>query len=121
MDPIFAALIAGLAKLAEPAVRDAYDGLKNLIVKKLGARHAVPKAVVELEEKPESPGRKQTLKEEVAASGLDEDKEIVSAAKALTEQLKKLPGGQQVVQQNVTGDRNIFSGTGDVKVSGPQT
>lgn len=121
MDPIFVALLAAVAKLAEPAVRDAYDGLKNLITKKLGARHAVPKAIQELEEKPESVGRQQTLKEEVAASQLDGDKEIVSAASALIEQLKKLPGGQQVVQQNVTGDRNIFSGTGNVNVSGPQT
>ena len=34
MEPITTALVAALGKLAEPAVKDAYEGLKALIMKK---------------------------------------------------------------------------------------
>ena len=121
MDPISVALIAAVTKLAESGIQDAYEGLKKLIVKKFGGRHALTKAVQDLETKPASAGRRETLQEEVTASKAAGDEELLAAANALLEQLKKLPGGQQLVQQTVTGDHNIFSGSGNVNVSGRET
>jgi hypothetical protein len=118
MEPLTTALIAALAKVAEPAVKDAYEGLKALITKKLGARHAVVDAVTSLEKKPDSAGRRETLDEEIAGSGAATDAEIVAAARGLLEKVKQHGGGQEIVRQKVIGDRNIFSGTGDIHLGG---
>ena len=71
-----------------------------------------------MEAKPDSPGRRETLTEELAASDAAKDAEIVAAAQALLDRVRQLPGGQEVVRQTVTGDRNIFSGTGDIHIGG---
>jgi hypothetical protein len=118
MEPITTALVAALGKLAEPAVRDAYEGLKRLIAKKLGPRHPVVDAVDQLEKKPDSNGRRETLGEEITGSAATTDREILAAAQMLLEQVKKHGGVTQNVQQNVTGHRNIFSGTGDINIGG---
>ena len=118
MEPITTAIIAALAGLAEPAVRDAYEGLKSLILRKLGVGHEVVGAVENLEKKPESAGRRETLKEELAASPIAADDEVLAAARALLEALQKQPGGPQIIQQTVTGSRNVFSGTGDIHIGG---
>jgi hypothetical protein len=118
MEPIATALVAALTKLAEPAVKDAYEGVKALILKKLGARHPAVEAVESLEKKPDSAGRRETLDEEIAGSAAATDTEIVAAARALLENVKKHGGSQDIVQQNVTGNRNIFSGTGDINIGG---
>ena len=119
MEPITTAIVAALASLAEPAVKDAYQALKSLIVRKLGEGSEVLTAVESLESKPDSAGRRETLNEEVAASPAAGDAEILAAVQALTAALEKLPGGSCHVQQSVTGDRNVFSGTGDISIGGP--
>jgi hypothetical protein len=118
MDPISTAILAGLAKLAEPAIRDAYKGLKSVIVKKFGANHEVVQAVENVEEKPDSSGRRETLKEEIASSKAEADAEIVAAARALLQKLQEQPGGQQIIHQIVTGNHNIFTGHGDIHIGG---
>jgi disulfide oxidoreductase YuzD len=118
MDPITTAILAALAKLAEPAIKDAYDGLKAIIKRKFGANHEVVQAVDRVEEKPDSSGRRETLKEEIVGSGALADPEIAAAAHSLLEKLKQQPGGQEIVHQIVTGNRNIFSGTGDIHIEG---
>jgi disulfide oxidoreductase YuzD len=120
MDPISTAILAALAKLAEPAIKDAYDGLKAIIKRKFGAHHEVVQAVENLEKKPNSIGRREMLKEEIVGSGAVADTEILAAARSLIENLKKQPGGQEIVQQIVTGNQNIFSGTGDIHIGGTQ-
>ena len=75
-------------------------------------------AVGSLEQKPESNGRRETLGEELAGSAVAADAEIVSAARALLEQVQKHGGLQQNVRQDVAGNRNIFSGTGDINIGG---
>ena len=92
--------------------------MKNLIGKKIGARHGVLDAVDNVEKKPESSGRRQTLAEEVGSSGLATEPQVVDAAQRLLESVEKLPGGEQHVRQTVTGNRNIFSGTGDIHIGG---
>ena len=118
MEPITTALVAALGKLAEPAVKDAYDALKRLLAKKLGVGHPAVEAVDQLEKKPESNGRREILGEELASSSAATDQEILSSVQALLEQVKKPGGVTHTVQQSVTGDRNIFSGTGDIHIGG---
>jgi hypothetical protein len=121
MDPISTALVAALGKLGETAVIDAYNALKAALKKKFGKHSDLADALEGLEKKPESSGRRETLREEVVAAGANQDREIIKVANALIEILKAQPGGKKIIQQTVTGDQNIFSGTGDVKISSGQT
>ena len=119
MEPITTAIIAALAKLAEPAVKDAYDGLKTLLINKFGKNSELVEAVEKVEAKPDSLGRQTMLQEEVLVAKVEQDPEILKAAEVLIEQIKAQPGGQQVthnVTQTVTGSQNTFSGTGNVSV-----
>ena len=116
MDPLTTAVLAALTKLTEPAIKDAYEGLKALIVKKFGSKHEVTKAVESLEQKPESTGRRETLQEEATTAKVLDDRDIAAAVNTLLERLGKQPGGQQTVQQTVIGNKNVFSGTGDIHI-----
>jgi hypothetical protein len=85
MDPItliVAALATGAAAAAKDvggdAVKSAFNGLKALIVKKLGGKADVANAVAQVEQKPESAGRKETLKEELETAGADKDAEVLA-------------------------------------------
>jgi isoaspartyl peptidase/L-asparaginase-like protein (Ntn-hydrolase superfamily) len=73
MDPITIAIIAaatagvagGAGKVAEESVVDAYNALKELLKRKLGAESKVVKAVEEVEANPESKSRPATLLREL--------------------------------------------------------
>ena len=117
MDLIYSAIIAALGKLGEHTIKDGYEALKALIKRKFGQHQDLNDAIQKIEDKPDSPGRRETLKEEINAVKVDQDEEIVKVAAALLEKLKALPGGQQIIQQTVTGNENIFSGTGNVNVT----
>jgi disulfide oxidoreductase YuzD len=91
MDPITTAILAALAKLAEPAIKDSYEGLKAIIVRKFGTHHEIVRAVDNLEKKPDSAGRKETLKEEIVGSGAVADTELLAAANSLLARLKEPP------------------------------
>ena len=124
MDPITAAIVAavaaGAAKVGGQAVADAYAGLKALLKRKFGAESKVVKATEEVEANPQSKSRPATLSEEVTAAKVDQDPEILKAAEALLAKLKDAPGGQTILNQTVSGSGHIFSGTGNVTVSGPR-
>jgi hypothetical protein len=100
---IAAALAAGLVRSAgtigEKVIEDGYEALKNLLKRKLGEGSAVVKAVDDLEMKPESDGRKQTLQEEVKEARIDDDPQIRDAALDLLARIKSQPGGERHVQQ----------------------
>jgi hypothetical protein len=125
MDPITTAFLAALAtgigagapQVAEQAIIDGYNALKFAIQKKFGQESAIVEAVEKLEVKPKSTGRQTTLHEEIIDSGADQDPELLNAATALLAIIKELPEGQTIVKQVVTGNRNIFSGSGDVNVT----
>lgn len=92
MDPltlIVTAVVTGAALALKPvteqAVKDAYAGLKRLIVDRYGDKGDVAQAVASVENKPESEGRKVTLKEELADAGADQDERLLQAAKELLE------------------------------------
>lgn len=90
--------------------------MKAIIRRKFGTHHKGVQAVESFEKKPDSVGRRETLKEEIVNSGAAAAAEVLGAARYLLENLKKQPGGQEIVQQIVTGNQNIFSGTGDVHI-----
>ena len=117
MEPVSTAIIAALGMLTEKVIQDAYDGLKSLLIKKFGTDSDVVVRAQALEKNPDSAGRRETLKEELAAAHASSDDEIVAAAHALIEAIKSQPGGEQTINQTVTGDHNIFSGSGNITIN----
>jgi hypothetical protein len=117
MEPVSTAIIAALGMLTEKVVQDAYCSLKSLLVKKFGNSSELVSTADGLEKNPDSAGRRATLKEELAAANADDDADIVAAAQALIEAIKSQPGGEQTINQTVTGDHNIFSGSGNVTIN----
>jgi disulfide oxidoreductase YuzD len=120
MDIICTAILAATAKLSEAAIKDSYDGLKKLIQRKFGKQSDVAKAVDQLEQKPASAGRSAVLQEEILNVGAVNDTEIIIAAKALLEKLNEKEERKTIVQQSVSGNQNIFSGSGNVSVNSNQ-
>ncbi|WP_417915800.1 hypothetical protein [Candidatus Electronema sp. JC] len=114
MDIIIAAIAGALGNLSSDAVKAAYKGMKDVLLRKFGAESDLADAVKKLEQKPDAQARQQLLKEEAEAAGADKDEEIMKAAQALLDAVKAQPGGG--VKISVTGDGNIFSGSGNVTV-----
>ena len=114
MDPItlaiVAAVTAGVTKVGEQVIVDAYAALKAVLQRKFGAQSEVAKAVEGVEARPDSQSRKGTLQEEVAASRADQDPEVLAAAQALLEKIKAQPNGARIVQR-ATG--NYIAQAGD--------
>ena len=116
MDPITLAIVGALASLSQTAIKDAYQGIKALIQKKYGSDSKAAKAVNDLEANPKSEGRKAVLNEELVSAGAGKDVELAAQAQNLLRLLKDLPATSVTVEQSVKGDKNIFSGTGNVTV-----
>lgn len=113
MDPvslIVAALAAGasaaLKDTAAEAVKDAYNGLKSLLKRKLGDK---PAAQVVIDKHEESPDVwEKPLEDEIKQSGIADDEEVVKAAQKLMELVD--PDGARAGKYNV----NISGGKGIV-------
>jgi hypothetical protein len=107
---IIAALAAGastaLRDTAAEAVKDAYNGLKSLLKRKLGDK---PAAQVVIDKHEESPDVwEKPLEEEIKLSGVGDDEEVVRAAQKLMELVD--PDGARAGKYNV----NISGGKGIV-------
>lgn len=88
MDPItliVAALTAGVAastkNVAGQAIKDAYDVLKGLILRKFGDKPKVQEELTSHAEDPDTYGK--PIKKVLAQAGADRDQEIIEAAKKL--------------------------------------
>jgi hypothetical protein len=122
MDPvtlaITAALSAGAASgatdVAKKAIVDGYEALKALLKRKFGSNGHVADAIDKLQTKPDSPGHKAVLEEELTKAKAADDPELLFAAQSLLDLIKKLPQGEQHVQQ-------IAQGTGIAQASGGGT
>lgn len=130
MDPITTAIVAAIAagaasgatEVGKKTIVDAYGALKAFLTKKFGADGDLVDAIDKLEKKPGSAGRKEMLKEEVAAAEADQDPEVLAAAQALLDKIMAQPGGEQHVQTAIgsyiaQADRG---GTATVKVNHPK-
>lgn len=123
MDPITAAILAGVATGAASGVTDvvtkqgitgAYHALKQLLNAKFGSQSDVAQAIEKVEAKPDSSARRTVLQEEIEASRANQDATLVAAAQELLAKFDALPNSQQVLQ-TVTGDANIvISGSGNI-------
>jgi hypothetical protein len=91
----------------EASVKDAYAGLKGLVLRKLGKQGDVAGAVESVEKKPESAGHKQVLQEELTAAGAGRDQEVVDTA---TELLKLLEGNSPGITGGLVGQINAAGG-----------
>uniref|UniRef100_UPI004055D1A3 hypothetical protein n=1 Tax=Candidatus Electronema sp. TaxID=2698783 RepID=UPI004055D1A3 len=114
MDIIIAAIAGALGNLSSDAVKAAYKGMKDVLLRKFGADSDLADAVKKLEKQPDAKWRQDALQGEAEAAGADKDEEIIKAAQALLDAVKAQPGGG--VKISVTGDGNIFSGSGNVTV-----
>jgi formiminotetrahydrofolate cyclodeaminase len=131
MDPITiiaSALVAGAAagvtSVAEQGVKEAYNGLKALIQRKFGDKGDVVSAVEQVEKKPESSGRQQMLKEELADADAGQDAEVLKAAQDLLALLqpKSADSSQQAVADHgaaaATGRGAAQVGDGNIALTG---
>ena len=120
MDIIIPAIAGALGNLGSAAVLGAYQAVKTLVQRKFGADHKMTKAIEELEQEPDSDGRKLVLQEAAKKAGADKDEEIIKAAQALLDAVKAQPGGaeavQNIVKQIVIGKKNIVAGVGDINI-----
>ena len=87
MDPVTAIVTAlavgaaaGLKDDATQGVKDAYAGLKALISRKYQSARG---SVARLEEKPDLPGRKASVAEDLVAAGAQDDEELAQCAAAV--------------------------------------
>jgi hypothetical protein len=76
--------VAGLRDSASTAVKDAYAALKRLISDRYRDVDVMP-----VERRPESLAKRQSLEEDLVASGVDADAEVLQAARGLIEQVKR--------------------------------
>jgi hypothetical protein len=116
MDPItiiVTALVGGVAagatSVAEEAVKEAYAGLKGLILRKFGGQRAVAQAVELVEEDPKAAGRKELLKGELEATDAAEDTEVLEAARNL---LALLQPETAASSQQASADHGSAAATG---------
>lgn len=88
MDPITTALVAGatfvLKGVASEAVKDAYRGLRDLLVGKLTS-------LPNLEEEPEDQDYRKAAEKELQKKGLAEDSGVLEKASELTQAIEREP------------------------------
>lgn len=92
VDPITTAILTVLPSLAaetvKSGVKDAYEGLKAVIVRKWGDAAPISKAVTALERDPESKAQAAVLEEKVKATKATEDADVADALRKLLDQMK---------------------------------
>jgi hypothetical protein len=120
MDPITAAILAGLAsgatKVGERSLTDAYSLLRRLIQRKYGSNSDLDRAVQSVEANPNSASRRNVLEESIGIAGATRDRELLEAADRVLRQVDSLPQGRQLIQTIqagrwvVAGDINVGPG-----------
>jgi len=104
MDPVtttlVSAFIAGAAKSAvnvgDQAVTDAYAALKNIVTSSYKHATELLRSIAGLEAKPDSPGRRETLAEELKTVNAVDDEKLVAAAEAVVAAAEKSPEAQTI-------------------------
>jgi hypothetical protein len=110
MDPITTTILAALgvmgSEVIKSGVKDAYEGLKAVIHRKWGEGAPISKAIVALEEDPQSTAQAAVLEEKVGQVKAADDAEVARALHRLVEQMKTDGlGGEAVakIQFNMSG------------------
>lgn len=132
MDPITTAIVLALPRLAadivRTAVKDAYEGLKAVILRKWGEASPLAGALAALEANPKSQGQAMVLAENLAATRATADDDVMQALALLVGELRKQGIGSESVAkinigitggtQGVVGSQNVSVGSMSVGVSG---
>lgn len=116
MDPITLAFVTALttglaAGASQQITSETYSTLKNIIKRKFGGKSEIANAIDNLEKKPISTGRQQTLHEEVIAIQLDKDIEILNLAQTLLDRIN----ADGVNAQQITNFQYVVGDGNDVK------
>jgi hypothetical protein len=98
-----------------PAVKDAYEGLKKLVLERFSQEHReLPTVIRDLEESTREHQLRETdLAEQVQKSGAARDENVLAVATALLQKLKQTPGGIPLIehiQQSAIGEHNFQAG-----------
>jgi len=114
MDPItliLTALSAGTAAsikdTASAAIKDSYNGLKTLILRKFAAISTAEVALKEYEKKPDV--WKAPLEEAFRETGIDQDQEIIAAAQRLMMLVQPQQAAMGKYNVQITGNVQGFS------------
>lgn len=112
MEPISSILLKAAGKLADKAVADSYQAIKNYVNQKLGQDNKVNKAIESAETSPNSKENQQQLERAVAEQGLQQDSEFQAL-------LKRLEANSTAVniQTNISGDAKVQGVVGSTNVS----
>jgi hypothetical protein len=106
MDPISQALITAVGAGVTSSITDAtkaslvagYTALKTCLVEKIGRRYPkVPQALAELEAAPTSQARQAVLVEEITATDLPHDRELLDLAQTLLQSIQQTAPGSQII------------------------
>jgi beta-phosphoglucomutase-like phosphatase (HAD superfamily) len=112
---VVAGAVAATQEVASQAIKDAYQGLKGLIVKRLGKKADVEEALEKVEARPDSEARQAVLQEEMEMAQADEDAEVVAKARELLALLKREGAAAGTsYRAELHGDGAIAQGSGAV-------
>lgn len=125
---ILTSLVAGATVVgkgvAGEVVKDAYTKLKGVLLREFGAKGDMETALAQVEDKPESDGRKSVLEEELETAKAAQDDEIVQSAKAMLDLLKEhgllSPSYQAMLEGNgaIAQGGSVAAGKGGVAIGG---
>src|SRR5947209_4161871 len=106
MDPVSLALITAIGAGVTSSVTDAtkaslvagYTALKTRLMEKIRGQHPkVPQALAELEAAPTSQARQAVLVEEITATNLPHDRELLELAQVLLQHIQQTSSGSQII------------------------
>lgn len=110
MDPVAAivgALTTAVVNLAEPAVNDAYNGLKALIKRRFNNDPVVQVTMDNLEDEEKLERNGQVLQSSLEGTDVGQDQEILAALQELEAKLQDTyQAGRLTVSQTLTNEQN---------------
>lgn len=114
-----AALAAGAAAAAKDTaaavIKDSYQGLKTQIQKRLAADPATAVVLQEHEKDPDT--YDAPLRKKLASAALEQDEEILQAARQVLEQATPSVGAARVIYQTISNVKYAAtSGSGDASI-----
>jgi hypothetical protein len=106
---------AALKDTASNAIKDAYSGLKTLIVRKFGKKPSIDS----LEEKPSSTAKRAAVAEDLGEVKAAADSEVMALAKAVVKAVERDdPGAGNDIGLDLSGISAEFLKVGDITSSG---